>query len=71
VVALFATQIIIATLFLRWHYLIDVVAGLALRHDGLASPAIASVDRERARRERLGVQPAWMPLVIPGTDVDD
>jgi hypothetical protein len=28
--ALFATQIVIATMFLRWHYLIDVCAGLVL-----------------------------------------
>ena len=30
VMAFVATQIIIATLFLRWHYLVDVVAGLTL-----------------------------------------
>jgi hypothetical protein len=64
IVAFLATQIIVATMFLRWHYLVDVVAGLVLA-------ATASVvthrlaDWEHGRRERLGVQPAWMPLVYP------
>jgi len=64
VMAFVATQIIVATLLLRWHYLIDVVAGLTLA-------VVASIvgtriaDWEAARRERLGVQPAWMPLVYP------
>ena len=30
ITALFASQIVIATMFLRWHYAIDIVAGLAL-----------------------------------------
>lgn len=30
ITALFASQIVIATMFLRWHYVIDIVAGLAL-----------------------------------------
>jgi hypothetical protein len=61
-----ATQIIIATMFLRWHYLVDVVAGLLL---ATAATVIGQriADWERARRERLGVQPAWMPLVYPWT----
>jgi hypothetical protein len=64
VVAFLATQIIIATVFLRWHYLVDVVAGLALATAAsLLSHRLA--DWERGRRERLGVQPAWMPLVYP------
>jgi hypothetical protein len=70
VVALFATQIIIATLFLRWHYLIDVVAGLTLATTAsLVGHRIA--DWERVRRERLGVQPAWMPLVYPWNRTSD
>jgi hypothetical protein len=61
VVSFIATQIIIATMFLRWHYLVDVVAGLALA--GAASVAGQHIaDWERQRRERLGIQPAWMPL---------
>jgi hypothetical protein len=64
VMAFLATQIIIATLFLRWHYLVDVVAGLTLASSAsFLSQRIA--DWEMLRRERLGVQPAWMPLVYP------
>ncbi len=64
VVAFLATQIVIATMFLRWHYLVDVVAGLML---ATAASFIGHriADWERARRERLGVQPAWMPLAYP------
>jgi hypothetical protein len=64
VMAFVATQIIIATLLLRWHYLIDVVAGLAL---AIAASIVGTrvADWEMVRRERLGVQPAWMPLVYP------
>jgi membrane-associated phospholipid phosphatase len=63
-VGFLATQIIVATMFLRWHYLIDVVAGLVL---AIAATLLAEriADWERLRRERLGVQPAWMPLVYP------
>jgi membrane-associated phospholipid phosphatase len=64
VVAFLATQIIIATMFLRWHYLIDIVAGLTLATTAsFVGQRIA--DWERARRERLGVQAAWAPLVYP------
>jgi hypothetical protein len=64
VMAFLATQIIVATMFLRWHYLVDVVAGLALATTAaLCGQRIA--DWERARRQRMGVQPAWMPLVFP------
>jgi hypothetical protein len=65
-IAFLATQIIIATLFLRWHYLVDVVAGLSLATvTSVVGQRVA--DWERARRGRLGVQPAWMPLVYPWT----
>jgi len=62
--AFFATQIIIATMFLRWHYLVDVVAGVVL---ALAACAFARriAYWEHGKRERLGLQPAWMPLVYP------
>jgi len=69
IVSFLATQIIIATMFLRWHYLVDVVAGLVLA----ASASFVTqrlADWERARRERLGVQPAWMPLVYPWSRSD-
>jgi membrane-associated phospholipid phosphatase len=63
IVAFLATQIILATLFLRWHYLCDVVAGLIL---AVAASVVGQriADWERERRERLGVQPAWIPLVF-------
>jgi PAP2 superfamily len=64
VMAFLATQIIVATLFLRWHYLVDVVAGLLLASSAsFLSQRVA--DWEALRRERLGVQPAWMPLTYP------
>jgi hypothetical protein len=64
VMAFLATQIIIATMFLRWHYLVDIVAGLALAVTAtFLGQRIA--DWERTRRERMGVQPGWMPLVYP------
>jgi PAP2 superfamily len=66
VVTFLATQMILATMFLRWHYLVDVVAGLMLATTAsILSQRIA--DWERERRVRLGVQPAWMPLVYPWT----
>jgi hypothetical protein len=64
VIAFLATQIIVATMFLRWHYLVDVVAGLLLATIAtFVAPRIA--DWERARRDRMGIQPAWVPLVYP------
>jgi len=45
-------------MLLRWHYAIDVVAGLGLA----AFAAFASqriVNREAAWREQLGFAPAW------------
>jgi hypothetical protein len=69
-IAFLATQIIIATMFLRWHYLIDVVAGVAL---ALASALLGQriADWERAKRERLGMQPVWTPLAYPWSRVSD
>ena len=64
VVAFLATQIIIATMFLRWHYLIDVIAGLALAA-GASLFGQYLADWEHAKRERLGLQPSWMPPAFP------
>jgi hypothetical protein len=64
VIAFLATQIIIATLFLRWHYLIDVVAGIALAAAG-AFLGQRIADWEHSKRERLGLQPVWPPLTYP------
>jgi PAP2 superfamily len=64
VIAFLATQIIIATMFLRWHYLVDVVAGLTLAVIGaLLGQHVA--DWECAKRKRLGLQPVWAPLAYP------
>lgn len=56
-----ATQIIIATMFLRWHYLIDIFAGITLA----TTAALGShrlVTWETARRERAGLEPIFTPL---------
>ncbi len=56
-----ASQIIVATMFLRWHYLVDIVAGLTLATTAaLVSHRI--VVREIARRERRGIVPVFIPL---------
>ena len=58
VTAFFAANIIFSTMFLRWHYAIDVVAGLALALSvGYATPRLARW--EEARRRRAGVAGAW------------
>jgi hypothetical protein len=59
--AFVATQIVVATMLLRWHYVIDVVAGIAL-----AAAAVLSsrrvVEWEQARRAARGAQPIFTPL---------
>jgi hypothetical protein len=61
IVAFCAFQIVIATMFLRWHYLIDICAGL-----GLATLAALAADKvvrwDDERRVRLGLPPAWEPI---------
>ncbi len=58
---LFTSQIIVATMFLRWHYLVDIAAGLTLA--SVASVASARIAVwERGRREAMGVTPIWTPL---------
>jgi hypothetical protein len=53
IVAFCASQIIIATMFLRWHYLIDIVAGITLATTAvLAGEALVTWDKRR--REALG-----------------
>lgn len=62
-ITFFAGNIILATMFLRWHYIIDVVAGLALAtFAALASPVITRW--ELRRRAREGLLPLW-PLFVP------
>jgi membrane-associated phospholipid phosphatase len=61
VVGFFAANIVIATMFLRWHYLIDVVAGFALACTGfLLSARLAP--REVRWRDKRGLSPVWQPL---------
>lgn len=59
VTAFFAVNIIFSTMFLRWHYAIDVVAGLCL---AFAASAIAqrAARWEDERRRRAGVDGAWI-----------
>jgi membrane-associated phospholipid phosphatase len=57
-VGFFAANIIIATMFLRWHYVIDVVFGLCLA----VTAHVVSVkfsERDVNRREALGLSPSW------------
>jgi hypothetical protein len=64
VMAFCALQIIGATMFLRWHYLVDIFAGLALAatSDALAARLVPWDDRRRAAR---GLVPAWSQLLLP------
>lgn len=58
VLAFFVANIITATMFLRWHYVIDVVAGLSLAlFAHVASIRVTRWDNER--RAALGLAPAW------------
>lgn len=55
-----ATQIILATMFLRWHYLIDVCAGLVLAISGIVVGQLALAWDEA--RVAAGGQRAWPSL---------
>jgi membrane-associated phospholipid phosphatase len=62
-VTLFGSQVVIATMFLRWHYLVDVVAGIVLAVIvALLVPRV--VRYERARRERLGLRPVFSGPIL-------
>jgi hypothetical protein len=60
VLAFVATNIIIATMFLRWHWLIDVAAGLLLAV-AASRFGVAVASREQ-HRGRDGRQAVWEPL---------
>jgi len=54
----FAANIIFSTMFLRWHYAVDVVAGLCLATSaGLLAPRLAAW--QEGFRERLGLPGSW------------
>jgi len=55
------SQIIVATMLLRWHYLIDICAGLTLAAIAVRV-ADWSVVWDDARRARQGLTPAWRSL---------
>jgi membrane-associated phospholipid phosphatase len=57
-VAFFTVNIVISTMFLRWHYLIDVIAGLALAF-GAWFAAPRWTEWERVVRERRNLGPIW------------
>lgn len=64
VLALFTSQIIIATMFLRWHYFIDIFAGLTLA--SCAAFAAFKVGAwEKRRREQMGIPGVYEPLPLP------
>ena len=61
VTAFIVVNIIIATMFLRWHYLIDIIAGITLAFTNCY--LLGWVQRkETARRELAGLQPVFPPL---------
>lgn len=58
ITAFFAINIIISTMLLRWHYAIDIVAGLVLAGAASwAAPRIAA--REAVSRRLAGLPPVW------------
>jgi hypothetical protein len=66
IMAFAASQIIIATMFLRWHYLIDIIAGLTLA----TTSALVSwkvVTWETNRRVRAGLLPTHSIIEWPWT----
>jgi hypothetical protein len=63
-VSFFSANIVIATMFLRWHYLIDVIAGLALSVGGFVLAAHLTAREIRFRREN-GLGPVWSPILLP------
>jgi membrane-associated phospholipid phosphatase len=58
IVAFFTANIVIATMFLRWHYVIDVLAGMLLATIAHLLSAHAA-EREPQRRQAHGLMPLW------------
>lgn len=59
--AFVTANIIVATMFLRWHYLVDVCAGVALAATAFAGARWLPA-ADDAARERAGLPPIWRPL---------
>jgi hypothetical protein len=57
-VAFFVFNIIIATMFLRWHWLVDIVAGLTLALLAYVG-GVAGTRWEAEHRKRRGLPPVW------------
>ncbi len=62
IVAFFALNMIVATMFLRWHWFVDVLAGLALAIFARTF-AVYVARREAWRDESRERQPVWEPLL--------
>jgi hypothetical protein len=62
-VAFFSANIVIATMFLRWHYLIDVLAGIMLALTG-SWIAARIAQWEMGYREHHGLSPVWSPILL-------
>lgn len=69
VMAFSATQIIVATMFLRWHYLIDIIAGITLATTA-ALVSLRVVRWETTRRVQAGVPPTFTLLEWPWAEND-
>ena len=61
VVGFFSANIIVATMFLRWHWVIDVVAGLLLAGAGWWLGVVVT-DYELRRRRRQELPASWPPF---------
>jgi len=58
--AFFALNMVISTMFLRWHYAVDVVAGLALSYGALRYGMwYMSTTMEREGGRQPGFEPGW------------
>jgi hypothetical protein len=66
----FVANIIIATVFLRWHYGIDLIAGGVLAF-GSQRVAIYAWQNEGSRTARTGKQPVWEPVLPSDMDPED